>query len=533
MCSGYKTTFFFITFALILGLGLWLRLKDISTRPMHGDEANQTYRFEMLFEENKFEYEPIDYHGPTLYYLTLPFVWLSGLNEYSESTKAHFRIVPIFFSILLGLSSLLFLKPLGYIGALSMTLFFMVSPAMVYYSTYYIQELLLLCFSSFLIGSLYQTIQTKKVFWAITTGLSLGLMQATKETFILTLAALFLTSVFLLKRSEPLNIPKGITKKILIAIFLPACFISFLFYSSFFTNLKGPFQSITAFKYQIQRGLGNHEFEERFTSGIAHSKPFDYYLNNLVGSYPKKLSSTIKDITRNTPARPIFEICLLLIPLIGFYNLKRSNKEDKLFYISTAIFSFGLFFIYSCIPYKTPWCMLNFLIGFITLSAVSIKMAVQNFSLHSNKVFLFLSLLLVIDLTRQASLINTEEFCVTDKNPYAYVQPYYDIENLSEKIIKISETAGNHYSMPIHFLTPDYWPLPWYLKKFENVGYWENKTPSFSLTQVPVIVTTPDKDKLIASLKDTHISEYRGRMPGYDLLVFYRKDLWNKTHDIH
>lgn len=532
MCSGYKTILFFITFALILGLGLWLRLKDISTRPMHGDEANQTYRFEMLYEDNKFEYEPIDYHGPTLYYLTLPFIWLSELSEYSESSKAHFRIVPVFFSVLLALSSLLFLKGLGYIGSLSMALFVMISPAMVYYSTYYIQELLLLCFTSYFIGSLYRYFQSKKILWAITTGLSLGLMQATKETFILTIFSLSLVAIYLIKKSQ---LPYGFKehKTMFITATLSAGFISIIFYSSFFTNLKGPLQSITAFKYQIQRGLGNHEFEERFTSGIAHSKPFNYYFNNLVGSYPKKISSTIKDITRNTPARPIFELCLLIFPLLGLYNLKKSPINEKRFFFATAIFSLSLFFVYSCIPYKTPWCMLNFLIGFIMLSAISIKMMARNLSLHSNKALLFLSILLAIDLTRQASLINTEEFCVTDKNPYAYVQPYYDIENLSQKIIKISKAEGNNYSMPIQFLTPDYWPLPWYLKKFKHVGYWENKTPNFSLSQVPVIITTPDKEKIITSLQHTHISEYRGRMPGYDLLVFYRKDLWNKTHDIN
>ena len=91
-----KYTFYFLLI-LIMGLGLWLRLRNIDQRPMHGDEANQAYRFEMLFESGDFKYEPKDFHGPTLYYLTLPSAWLSGLDKYENSTKSTYRGVTVFF----------------------------------------------------------------------------------------------------------------------------------------------------------------------------------------------------------------------------------------------------------------------------------------------------------------------------------------------------------------------------------------------------------------------------------------------------
>ena len=304
-----------------------------------------------------------------------------------------------------------------------------------------------------------------------------------------------------------------------------------MFYSSFLTNPKGPVDSVTAFVHSVKRGLGASDFEERFTSGEGHKKSFSYYYSTLAGHYPRKISSTAKDIFRNSTARPITEIFLLLFPIAGLLNLPKKGSRSRKVFIAALVYTLGLSLIYSLIPYKTPWCMLSFLIGFIFLTALSCRFCLENMSLNKNKILALIALLMVFDLSRQSSLVTAEEFCVSDRNPYAYVQPYFDVEDLSERITEISIIEGNKYQMPVHFLTPEYWPLPWYLKKFENVGYWEKEVPEINSEKFPVIVTTPDRKELIAELEKTHVAEYRGRMPGYHLLVFYRKDLWDKYND--
>jgi len=242
--------------------------------------------------------------------------------------------------------------------------------------------------------------------------------------------------------------------------------------------------------------------------------------------------STVKDIYRNSPARPITEIFFLVFPLAGLFNLPAKGSRSRKFFLAALVYTLTMLLVYSFIPYKTPWCLLSFLTGFIFLSALSFRYLLDFNSRPAGRATAVVAVLLILDLGRQSSLVNAEEFCVTDKNPYAYVQPYYDVETLADLIDTISKIEGENYEMPIHFLTPDYWPLPWYLKKYKKIGYWEKEIPEINLSGVPVIITTPDREDLTAKLSATHFSELRGRMPGYYLLVFYRKDLWMKYNDL-
>ena len=522
--------FFYILFTLILLTGLWLRLKNIDQRPMHGDEASQAYRFQMLFEDNNFKYEPKDFHGPTLYYLTLPSAWLSGLKDFQGSSKSHFRAVPVFFSLLTAFGTLLFIDVLGRRGVLVTSLLIMLSPAMVYYSSYYIQEALLVCFTLFFTGALWRFWRKPSMLWAIVAGVSLGLMHATKETFVLALGALALCIAFICYKQKKLDFSKFKNRYGLTAVF-SALTVSVMFYSSFLSNPQGPVDSVTAFVHSVKRGLGANDFEERFTSGEGHKKTFTYYFATIVGNYPRKFTSTVKDIFRNSTARPISEIFLLLFPIVGLLNLPKKGSRSRKVFMMALVFTLSLALVYSLIPYKTPWCMLSFLLGFMFCCGLSFRFMSQKLSCHFNKTFVLIAVLMIIDLGRQSSLVTAEEFCVSDRNPYAYVQPFFDVEDLAVRIQEISKIEGNDYEMPIHFLTPDYWPLPWYLKKFYNVGYWEKTVPEINPEKFPVIITTPDREELVKQLEKTHVAEYRGRMPGYHLLVFYRKDLWEKYND--
>jgi predicted membrane-bound mannosyltransferase len=46
-------------------------------RPVHTDEAVHSIKFKGLWEDGKYRYDPDEYHGPTLYYATLP-LWPVG-----------------------------------------------------------------------------------------------------------------------------------------------------------------------------------------------------------------------------------------------------------------------------------------------------------------------------------------------------------------------------------------------------------------------------------------------------------------------
>ena len=81
-------------------------------------------------------------------------------------------------------------------------LLFALSPAFAFYSRYYIQETLLVTFTFAAIVSGYHYFKSRRAVYAILTGISLGLMHATKETCVITYASMgaSLVLVYLLKR---------------------------------------------------------------------------------------------------------------------------------------------------------------------------------------------------------------------------------------------------------------------------------------------------------------------------------------------
>ena len=530
MKISHRSLLFYAVFLAILSLGFWLRVSNINERPMHGDEANQAYQFQTLVEKGSYKYEPRDFHGPTLYYLTLPFYKIAGPATFSEAQKWHFRGVTVLFSLLTALAVLLFMDVLGKAGVLTLTLFQMISPSMVYYSTYFIQETLLVCFITFFCGCLWRLWRRPSLLWSIGAGASLGLLHATKETFVLSLGALAFVGLIgcvLFDRGDF----KKFNKQHILSLSFSALFISVLFYSSFFSNPSGPIDSLTSFVSHVERGLGGDDFPENMTSGAGHTKPFTYYLDNIIGYYPRKLSSTAKDIFRNSPARPITEIFFLLASFGGLFYLGKSSRSQR-FHIYTLSYTLALTLAYSLIPYKTPWCMLSFHFGLMFCSAMTVKRVLRSKKLYFKWTLLLIGGIFMLDLVRQSMLINSEEFCTSDRNQFAYVQAGYDLEDLSVRIIEMSKIDGRLDEMPIHFFTPEYWPLPWYLKQFSKVGYHEHDMPKNDIKSLPIIVSTPDRQDVASILSQTHIAESRGRLPGYFLTVYYRKDLWQRFMSI-
>ena len=176
---------------------LALRLPRLSQRPMHGDEAIHAYKFGDLLESGTYEYDTYDYHGPTLNYLTLIPAWLSSAKTLIQVNEFTLRIVPVVCGTLLVVMLLLISDGLGTKASVYAAILTAISPAMVFYSRYYIQEMLLVCFTFGAIVSGYRYSKSRHILWAILTGIFLGLMHATKETCIITYAAMLMSLVLL------------------------------------------------------------------------------------------------------------------------------------------------------------------------------------------------------------------------------------------------------------------------------------------------------------------------------------------------
>ena len=114
---------------------------------MHADEAVHAAKMGQLLDQGRYEYDPAEFHGPTLNYLTLVPAWLRGAARYQDLDEFTLRSVPAAIGVLLVGFHVLLIPVIGFRAAAVAALLTAVSPALVYYSRYYIQETLLVGFS--------------------------------------------------------------------------------------------------------------------------------------------------------------------------------------------------------------------------------------------------------------------------------------------------------------------------------------------------------------------------------------------------
>ena len=82
---------------LAFAAALALRLPHLSARPLHNDEAVNAIKVTELWEKGVYRYDPDEYHGPTLHYATVPFLWLSGAKSSIHLRDSALRLGTVFF----------------------------------------------------------------------------------------------------------------------------------------------------------------------------------------------------------------------------------------------------------------------------------------------------------------------------------------------------------------------------------------------------------------------------------------------------
>src|ERR1051325_6680067 len=178
-----------IGLAAALIIGACLRLPRLDVRPMHNDEAVNAIKFGQLWEQGIYRYDPNEHHGPALFYATLAVARLTSSPDFQHLTETKLRLICVAFGIGLILLLPLVADGLGRKATVWATLFTAVSPAFVFYSRYYIHEMPFVFFAFLALAAAWRYWRTRKLAWALLSGVALGLMHATKETFVISLAA--------------------------------------------------------------------------------------------------------------------------------------------------------------------------------------------------------------------------------------------------------------------------------------------------------------------------------------------------------
>lgn len=506
---------------LLFAGALAFRFPRLDARPLHNDEAVNAVKVAELWESGHYRYDPDEYHGPSLHYATLPFLSLSGAASPNELKEWVLRLAPVLFGAALPLVLFLFADGLGRHAIVWSSLFIAISPAMVFYSRYFIHEMLLVFFTTLTIGSAWRYVQSRSIdskdvaraggmsytspFWAIAAGLGLGLMFATKETFVLSIAAMGIAALGTAALTSPRKI-RGIVAsnaRDLALGFGTTFLVWLLFFSSFFTNFHGLLDSFLTYMPWLKRAGGDS----------PHIHPWYFYLQRLAWFHPVK--------------GPYWsEGLVLLLAVIGvIVSIRRKNPLLRF----VALYTFVLTAIYSAISYKTPWCLLNFYIGMILLAGVGAAACVE--FVRSRPIRFTIAALLLAGSAQLAAQSWRASYQYTSdrRNPYVYAQTVPDILNLVDRAEGLARVSLDGFETIVKVIAPedDYWPLPWYLRRFEHIG-WYDKLPADPFA--PIIIVS---SKLDARLDDA--SERKWLMagltelrPGQFFELYVELQLWTK-----
>jgi uncharacterized protein (TIGR03663 family) len=318
---------------VLVGVGLALRLPGLADRPLHSDESVQGWFLLKLRYEGSYHYNPTNYHGPLMYFLALIPTLLVGPGEVALRLP----------SALMGAALPLLLWPvrreLGAVGVLLAGLLLVVAPAEVHYSRSFIQEIQLVFFTLLWAVALLRFFTTPSAAWSRTAALAAVGAFASKETAVLTTVCLVTggAAAWLVgrptgeddlfggrARGEVVGWARRVLKghgEVGLLLFVG---LLLLLYSSFLTFPMGAVRFFAGFVPWLEYGV----------TGRNQGQPPQFFWELL--------------------AVTVGPLRLLLGPALLLALVRRSRVG-----LAVTTWAAASFVLYSVIPYKTPWCVLQ------------------------------------------------------------------------------------------------------------------------------------------------------------------------------
>lgn len=501
---------------IALGLGAYYRLPALNERPMHTDEAILATKFADFQKTGHFQYDPKDFHGPGLHYLTQAWSKLAGWGDSLSWTEAQLRTVPAICGLLLILVTFLLRDALGRLGTGLAMLIMAVSPMMVFYSRYFIMEVPLVLFVTLTIAALWRWSQGGGFWWLVVAGFSLGFQHATKETFVLNVAAGiagFVAAKLIVGDFAPKQsgfsmgaASKRSGKTAWIWVLLAAAITSVALYSGFFKDWQAVKDSATTYLNYLER-----------SGGSGHEKPWHYYLTLIFWR---------KDGLTWTEA--MIGGLGIVGMLHAFFGNHQKNNSRQAFLVFLSVYTIALFGIYSFLAYKTPWSILAGQHALTLLAGVG---AAALFGAFQGRIAgLVLRVLFglgLYHLVAQTSLA-IHLYAADQRNPYVYSHTTRDIFRLVSTIRDLQKTAPDG-AFDILVINRDHgWPLPWYLRDLQSVHF-VSEIPETIDARV-VVAESRMQPALQAKFGDKRYERQTlfGLRPGVLLDLWVEQTLWER-----
>jgi predicted membrane-bound mannosyltransferase len=110
---------------------------------------------------------------------------------------------------------------------------------------------------------------------------------------------------------------------------------------------------------------------------------------------------------------------------------------------------------------------------------------------------------------------------------YVYAHTKRGTKDLVDEIEKFASQGNEGGKTGITIVSPDYWPLPWYLRNYSRVGYYGRMSPS---TEPLIIASETQRAEVESTFGDRYqqiISKEPGGVfslrPGVNLLLYARR----------
>ena len=476
-------------FLLVALLGLLIRLPHLGSRPMHTDESVNAYIVGQLLTGSSFQYDPQDRHGPLLAALALPLVQLQGARKFSDLSESELRLTIVIAS---SITILLFgaaVETFGLLPCLIAALLFACAPLPVYYGRYFIHESLFVAGTFGLIVTGWHACRRQSSIQVAFAAACAALMFACKETALLHFIALLVAaSIFLYWDPHGGSLLRSLRPRALLAgafIFLLVVVVLFTWFGSNWKALSALMQSVP----ETFRRAG----------GEGHQKPFWYFARLLTADWSGKI--------------------IIALGCIGLFQAVK--RPARSFFRFLALYSILLFFIYSLIPYKTPWLALNFWIPIALFSGLAVD-SLRGIRVGNPLIRIALAVIcavataaataFVVRDTRERAFLHPAD----ESNPYAYAHTSEDMLGLPLEIDRLAQQ--NAIAAPrIAVIASDPWPLPWYLRKYSQVGFWQ---PAQRPDNADFYITSTEAAEQYEDQLQNFRPEFFGARPGVLILLW-------------
>lgn len=472
---------FWLAFAAALGA----RLAWLGVRPLHHDEGVNAWFLRDLLEGRGYRYNPDAFHGPFLYL----FGWLPG-RLLGVGTVA--LRLPVAVTSALTIPLLLPLRRrLGRAGITGAAWLLALSPSLIFYGRDLIHETYLAFFSLALVVAASLWVETRRRRDLLLAAASAALLFTVKETAVLTLAGLALAAVVagwpaLRSAGLPARLSGRRDLALAAAVFAAVWIVSF---TTVFTNPGGIADSFRAFLPWLQKGA----------QGSGHEKPWTYFPELLLA----------------------FEAPALVCALAGAALAVRRRDRFGLF---CAVWAAGQLALYSAIPYKTPWLMINMVVpGALTAGVLFRELAGKPLprAVRGGLAALFaLGLGWSAWRAADAAVRRYDDPALG----LVYSDTSRDVWNLLAFVRAAAARDHDPGGVTLVTYLSSRWPLPWYLRDLPHTQ-WKAKIegePSEA-----ILLADRSQDAVLQPLlrRGYRRKEFMLR-PGVPIEVWVRGDLW-------